>query len=209
MSRARRHLGVDAAGQRHLPIGRGGYRLGPGVACDWVRFSDLVATAEGSALEHAIGLYRQALGLVRGEPFADVAKGTYVWAWSEGLVYEMQLAVAKAADALGQLALGAGDPETARWATRQGLLVSPAQQSLFRVEMRAAAALGDIEAMERSYQAAHRAQQWLDPLTGVPEETAELYKHLMARCRSVTKPRVMADGGQPDARRDVNVAANA
>jgi two-component SAPR family response regulator len=165
------------------------------VACDWVRFKDLVAVAQRSSPEDAIEAYREALALVRGEPFADVAKATFVWAWSEGLVYEMQLAVAKAADALGQLALGEGDPETARWATRQGLAVSPAQQSLFRVEMRAAAELGDVEAMDRSYQAAQRAQQLVDPLTGVPEETAELYKHLMARCRVMTNGGAMTDGG--------------
>jgi hypothetical protein len=124
--------------------------------------------------------------LVRGEPFAGVAKGTYVWAWSEGLVYEIELAVARAADAMGQLALDHGDPEGARWASARGLLASPTQQSLFRVEMRAAAELSDTDGITRAMEAATRAQQSVDPETDPPAETVELYRHLTGRHSSAS-----------------------
>lgn len=49
--------------------------------------------------------------------------------------------MARAAVAMGRLALDLGDPQTARWASSQGLRASPVQQALFQVEMRAAAEL--------------------------------------------------------------------
>ena len=58
VSRARRHLGSDAEGNRHLPDAEGSaYRLGPGVGCDWVAFQALVAEAE-RALGGAAALVR-------------------------------------------------------------------------------------------------------------------------------------------------------
>jgi len=185
VSRTRRHLGTDAEGHRHLPEGRGGaYQLGPDVGCDWVRFEGLTRAAERAAPHEAMKLYRDALSLVRGEPFADVTTGTFTWAWSELLVHTIQCKVAKAADALGRLALDAADPDTALWAAHQGLLVSPTQLSLFEVEMQAAAQLGDLDGINRGFRAATRAAQELDPLGEVPDETARLYRQLLAERRS-------------------------
>lgn len=126
VSRARRCLG----GQAYLPPASAGvYCLGPEkVGCIWPLFKELAAAATAASRSNpseSMALWSEALGLVRGEPFAGVAKGTYVWAWSEQLVYEMQVAITRAADALGAMALAQDDPDTALWATRQGLLAMP------------------------------------------------------------------------------------
>jgi PadR family transcriptional regulator PadR len=47
-----------------------------------------------------------------------VAKGRYVWAWSEGLVYEMQVGHHPGRRRLTGLALAQDEPDTAQWAAR-------------------------------------------------------------------------------------------
>ncbi len=180
VSRARRHLG----GPAFLPEAAGGaYGLNPDkVGCNWSLFKELTAAAAAARSNpaEAMGLWSQALALVRGEPFAGVAKGSYVWAWSEQVVYEMQVAITRAADALGTLALAHDDPETALWATRQGLLAMPEQLSLFDWEMRVAAHRRDVAGLNWAFHARRRAEQALDPLAEVPAETVELYETLLA-----------------------------
>jgi hypothetical protein len=190
MSRARRHLG----GQAHLPEAAGGaYRLGPGVGCSWSAFKDLTGAA-GAAVrsdpDQAMALWRQALGLVRGEPFAGVTKGSYIWAWSEGLAYEMQVAITRAADALGTLALAQDDPDTAEWAVRQGLLAMPTQLSLFDWEMRVAAHRNDLDGLNAAFAARRRAEEALDPLAEVPPETVKLFETLVAHVRGQRRSKV-------------------
>ncbi len=181
VSRARRCLG----GQAYLPPASAGvYRLGPEkVGCSWTLFKELAAAATAVSRSNpgeSMALWSEALGLVRGEPFAGVAKGTYVWAWSEQLVYEMQVAITRAADALGAMALAEDDPDTALWATRQGLLAMPEQLSLFDWEMRVAAHRHDLDGLNLAFRARRQAEQALDPLAEVPAETAELYETLLA-----------------------------
>jgi hypothetical protein len=180
VSRARRHLG----GPAFLPEAAGGaYGLNPDkVGCSWSLFKELTAAAAAARSNpaEAMGLWSQALALVQGEPFAGVAKGSYVWAWSEQVVYEMQVAITRAADALGTLALAQDDPETALWATRQGLLAMPEQLSLFDWEMRVAAHRRDVDGLNSAFHARRRAEQALDPLAEVPAETVELYEALRA-----------------------------
>jgi hypothetical protein len=82
---------------------------------------------------------------------------------------------------LGALSCQFGDPETARWASTQGLRASPVQQSLFQVEMRAAAELADFDGVVRAMEAATRAQERVDPECDPPLETVELYREVMGR----------------------------
>jgi hypothetical protein len=190
MSRARRHLG----GQAFLPeASSGAYRLGPGVGCSWSAFKELTGAA-GAAVrsdpDQAMALWRQALSLVRGEPFAGVTKGSYIWAWSEGLAYEMQVAITRAADALGTLALAQDDPDTAEWAVRQGLLAMPTQLSLFDWEMRVAAHRNDLDGLNAAFAARRRAEEALDPLAEVPPETVKLFETLVAHVRGQRRSKV-------------------
>jgi hypothetical protein len=190
MSRARRHLG----GQAHLPEASGGaYRLGPDVGCSWWAFKELTGAAGAAARsdpDQAMALWRQALSLVRGEPFAGVTKGSYIWAWSEGLAYEMQVAITRAADALGTLALAQDDPDTAEWAVRQGLLAMPTQLALFDWEMRVAAHRNDLDGLNAAFAARRRAEEALDPLAEVPPETVKLFETLVAHVRGQRRSKV-------------------
>jgi hypothetical protein len=190
MSRARCHLG----GQSHLPEASGGaYRLGPGVGCSWSAFKELTGAAGAAARtdpDQAMALWRQALSLVRGEPFAGVTKGSYIWAWSEGLAYEMQVAITRAAYALGTLALAQDDPDTAGWAVRQGLLAMPTQLSLFDWEMRVPAHRNDLDGLNAAFAARRRAEEALDPLADVPPETVKLFETLVAHVRGQRRSKV-------------------
>ncbi len=182
MSRARKHLGTDAEGRPHLLHAEAGkYGLGPGVGCDWVIFQELARAAQRAGPSEAMDLYRQALELVRGEPFAGVAPQTYLWAWTGNmLAYEMSRVIGDAATQLAELALASGDADTASWATRQGLLATPAQLSLFEMEMRAAATRRDVDGLTRSFKALHKAHTSIDPLGEVPAATVARYRELLA-----------------------------
>jgi hypothetical protein len=192
MSRARRHLG----GQAFLPeAAASAYRLGPGVGCSWSAFKELTGAAGAAARSdpvQAMALWRQALSLVRGEPFAGVTKGSYIWAWSEGLAYEMQVAITRAADALGTLALAQDDPDSAEWAVRQGLLAMPTQLSLFDWEMRVAAHRNDLDGLNAAFAARRRAEEALDPLAEVPPETVKLFETLVAHVRGQRRSKVVS-----------------
>ena len=184
MSRLRKQLGEGAAGW-HLPLAvDGAYRPGPGVGCDWTLFRALAAAGAEAATRHdtpqAIALYREALELVHGEPFADVPPGSCTWAEAKHLVTDIRLEVCKAADELARVAMDT-DPETAAWAPQQGLLLLPTQLELFDTWAAAATAMGDAGALERIIQAKCWAHEQLDPDGGVPVETMELYRHLKAK----------------------------
>ena len=69
-------------------------------------------------------------------------------AWSEQLVYEMQGAITRAADALGAMAPAQDDLTLPCGATRQGLLAMPEQLSLFDWEMRVAAHRHDLDGLK-------------------------------------------------------------
>ncbi|HEX2185107.1 MAG TPA: bacterial transcriptional activator domain-containing protein, partial [Chloroflexota bacterium] len=184
MSRLRKQLGEGALGW-HLPMAvHGAYVPGPGVGCDWTLFQALAALGAEAAARHetakAIRLYREALELVEGEPFADVPPGSHVWVETEHLDTDIRLAVSQAASQLAEVAMHS-DPETALWATQQGRLLLPTQLNLFDTWMMAAAELGDANGIDQALQAKTWAYGQLDPDGGVPPETMELYRHLMAK----------------------------
>jgi hypothetical protein len=179
MSRARSALGTDSTGERHLGDAHdGAYRLGPRVGSDWSRFLQLVDEAKALPSGDAGEALRAGLELVRGAPFPGVAPGTYAWAWSEQVVADIEVAVTDAALQLADLSLDAGDAETADWAARQGLRVVPGHEGLQQARMRAAHLTGSAEAVGRAYRDARRAADSLDPLDGVSDETATLYRQL-------------------------------
>jgi hypothetical protein len=196
MSRLRKQLGEGVSGW-HLPNAvEGAYGIGAGVGCDWTLFESLTQAGADAAARHdtpkAIALYREALQLVEGEPFADVAPGSHTWVDSEHLVTDIRLAVAAAASNLADLAM-ASEPKTAIWATEQGRLVLPTQLTLFDTWMEAAAAMGDIAGIDQALQAKCWAHEQLDPEGGVPPETMELYRHLRAQVTG--RVRVGQSGG--------------
>ena len=183
MSRVRGHLGRDAG---HLPAAVGGaYFLGDRVGCDWTLFKQLstaAASAARSNAAEAMALWREALELVRGEPFGGGLheQGAYGWAYSELLVYDMQREITEAADGLAELALAYDDADTTLWATRQGHLASPNQLTLFDWQMRVARHRLDLDGLRLAYRARRLAEQTMDPTADVLPETAQLYEQLLS-----------------------------
>ena len=90
--RARAALGVDRDGKHQLPhavTSDVGYTVGPHVTTDLARFTDLVSRSRSAADgDEESELLRQALELLRGQPFEGV-RG-YDWAFTEGTVYDAQ-----------------------------------------------------------------------------------------------------------------------
>ncbi|MGH9017138.1 MAG: AfsR/SARP family transcriptional regulator, partial [Acidimicrobiales bacterium] len=127
-----------------------GYRFADGVRCDWTIFDRLVAEAEGPQEKEKL---REALSLVRGAPFEGVPPGSFTWAWTELFVSRIEVAVASAANRLGELALAEGDVETAIWAALQGLSSAPNELSLWSLHLRASAK-SNIGALERTWKSA-------------------------------------------------------
>lgn len=187
LSRVRNGLGTDPEGSWYLPTAtREGYRIA--LASDWSRFRDLTAQAERLPASEARPLLAEALALVRGRPFEDVPESSFGWAWSEGVVSTMEVAVAEAAEQLAKLALEAGDPAQARWAARQGVLVIPSREALYQAWMRSAAATGNLDDLEQAWRDLWRALRAVDPLEEPRPDTLRLYESLRTSDRRIPEP---------------------
>ena len=75
----------------------------------------------------------------------------------------MEATVADAAHRLAELCLDAGDAEGAHWAVRQGLRASPGNDQLYRDQMRAADATGDVAGVEAGEELARMAGEGPEP----------------------------------------------
>jgi hypothetical protein len=135
MSLLRKSLGPE-----HVPVGSGsGYRVGPGVGTDWIRFRELAGV--GATPDQL----REALELVRGRPFAGAASTSFGWVFSELLVSEIEVVVVDAARRLADSLSGNGDLAGASWAVRQGLLAVPTDYGLWEVRIAVAGRQGRDE----------------------------------------------------------------
>lgn len=123
------------------------YRVTDGVGSDWQQFCLLHASGRRS---RAIQPLREALGLVRGRPFADVVAGPgYDWLHLEGHLHHMEAEIVDAADLAAELFLEHAEPVVARWAVNQGLLAGPYAERLWVRLMAVADALGEAQEVER------------------------------------------------------------
>jgi hypothetical protein len=173
LSEARRALGPASDGRPRLRK-RDKRHLIVESETDWDRFRDLAC--EGCGADS----WRRALALVRGRPFDGLDQGE--WAQLEGFGAAIEASVVGVACRLGEHSLGRGKPDLAHWAALQGLLVSPWDERLYRLVMRAADALGNrggIDAALRSLALALELDG--DPLLGIHPETSALYRSLTTR----------------------------
>ncbi|MDA8300816.1 MAG: winged helix-turn-helix domain-containing protein [Actinomycetota bacterium] len=168
LSRLRRCLGAE-----HFPESKGGYQLGEGVETDWQRFQALAEAAATLGEERSIELLKEALALVRGQPFEGAGKG-YSWAFDEVLVAKIEMAVAKAAHLMSARCLNLGRLDEAVWAVRQGLLAGPGDEQVWEDALAVAAARGGWSALDRTWREAERATGPQPP--GTP--LYEAYKRL-------------------------------
>jgi DNA-binding SARP family transcriptional activator len=138
LSRARGVLGYSASGKARIAYTPQGYRLASDVTCDWIRFEKLLANARRQLPADAITTLRQALELVRGEPFAGALSSQFFeWVASEHVDMMFAGRAVDAAEDLGQMALEVDDLETVVWAVEKGLQLEPTREGLFRLWMHA------------------------------------------------------------------------
>jgi DNA-binding SARP family transcriptional activator len=172
---ARRSLGRAADGTDHLPRSHGRLALSRTVGTDWHRF---VALADSDRPEH----WREALNLVRGRPFEGLRSTD--WPILEGIGPAIEAAVVDLSGRLAGAYLRMGDAHAAEWAARRGLVVSPYDERLYRMLMRAADVGGNpagVDAVMAELVTLVAAD--IEPLDAVHPSTMDLYRQLSRRQR--------------------------
>jgi DNA-binding SARP family transcriptional activator len=170
---ARRSLGQGRDGNDHLPRSHGRLALAPTVGTDWDRFVLLAATDQTNS-------WRSALELVRGRPFEGLRSSD--WPVLEGIGPSIESTVVDLSGRLAGVRLRAGDPRGAEWAARRGLLVSPYDERLYRMLMRAADLGGNPAGVEAVMAELVRlVADDIEPLDSVHPSTMELYRSLTRR----------------------------
>jgi len=187
ITRARSGLGSDADGVAYLPAPvEGRYRLDDRVVTDFEVFWSLRRAAD--ALDDPTGaaaLLDEALELVRGEPLLGAGRN---YAWTAPLTTTIVVAVVDAADELGEIRLSMGDPRGAERAARAGLVAAPGEERLYRILMRAAAALDSKPMIERLYRelldVLADPDYGIEPAATISAETISLFNELMGSRRT-------------------------
>jgi DNA-binding SARP family transcriptional activator len=172
-SAARRSLGTSSSGDDHLPRSRGRLALGPDVKTDWDRFVDLSKSTTSDD-------WRQALRLIRGRPFDGLRSPD--WVVLEGILATVDAVVVDLACRYAERCLEALDPPGAEWAARQGLRVSPYDERLYRVLLKASDAAGNPAGVESIMaELVHLVADDVEPFDAVHPETLSLYRKLSRR----------------------------
>jgi DNA-binding SARP family transcriptional activator len=167
---ARRALGKGRHGDDHLPRSHGRLALAPTVGTDWDRF--VVRCEAGTAAS-----MRSALELVRGRPFEGLRASD--WPVLEGISPAIEATVVDVSGRLAGALLRSGDPAGSEWAARKGLLVSPYDERLYRMLMRAADSCGNPAGVEALMDELIRlVADDIEPLDSVHPSTLELYRNL-------------------------------
>jgi hypothetical protein len=174
---ARRALGQSADGLDHLPRSHGRLALSSTVGTDWDRFVRLADSSDSKD-------WRSALELVRGRPFEGLRSSD--WAILEGIGPAIEAAVVDLSGRLAGACLAMGDPTGAEWASRKGLLVSPYDERLYRMLMRAADLGGHPAGVEAVMtELIKLVADDVEPFDSVHPSTMDLYRSLTRR-RSLT-----------------------
>jgi len=178
---ARRSLGHDRDGRDHLPKAHGRLRLAGSVGTDWGRF---VVLADGNSA----GQWREALELVRGRLFDGLRSSD--WPILEGIAPAMEATIVDVAGRLAGTYLQQGDAGGAEWAARKGLLVSPYDERLYRMLLRAADSAGNPAGVESVMSELVRlVADDVEPFDSVHPSTMDLYRSLSRRKTLATSQR--------------------
>ena len=172
-SAARRALGSTATGEDHLPRSHGRLVLGPGVSTDWDQFCRLASSSIrrlGRARSHWFGEGPLTVCARPTGRCSATSKPT-----SSHLSWTSPFAGLSTVSRIG-------DAAGAEWAARQGLLVSPYDERLFRILMRAADAAGNPAGVEAVMAELLRlVGDDIEPYDSVHPETYDLYRSLSRR----------------------------
>jgi hypothetical protein len=178
---ARRSLGQARDGGDHLPKGHGRLVLADTVGTDWDCFVRLADSGESRD-------WRSAMKLVRGRPFDGLRASD--WPILEGLSAAIEASVVDVATRLASDCLVSGDPSGAEWASRRGLLVSPYDERLYRVLLRAADLAGNPAGVEAVMsELLHLVADDVEPFDSIHPETTDLYRSLTRRRTFAPSPR--------------------
>ena len=173
---ARRSLGTAKDGSDHLPKSHGRLMLAPTVGTDWARFQRLAAVDDPER-------WADALMLIRGRPF-DGIRATD-WSLLDGTAPAIESAVVDVAGRLAGARLRSGDAHGAEWAARRGLLVSPYDERLYRMLLRAADAAGNPGGVESVMTELVRVvADDVEPVESGPPSTLALYRSLSRHASS-------------------------
>lgn len=173
VSVARRALGKAADGTDHLPRSHGSLALGPSVHTDWDRFEVLASSEDADA-------WREALSLVRGRPFEGLRSTD--WSVLDGTAPALESEIVDLSGRLAGACLRAGDARGAEWSARRGLLVSPYDERLYRMLLRAADAAGNPSGVESVMAELVRVvADEIEPVESVHPSTLALYRSLSRR----------------------------
>ena len=200
---ARRALGRSRGGVDHLPRSHGRLALGPTVGTDWERFVALADSVQPAR-------WRAALELVRGRPFEGLRSSD--WPILEGIGPAIESSVVDLSGRLAGACLRAGDARGAERSARKGLLVSPYDERLYRMLLRAADLGGNPAGVEAVMAELVRlVAEGVEPLESVHPSTLQLYRSLTRKkagsrqgpqgsaVRGSAAPR-RGDGAEPERR---------
>jgi DNA-binding SARP family transcriptional activator len=178
---ARRSLGTAANGLDHLPHSHGRLALARTVGTDWDRFVALADSDDTRA-------WRSALELVRGRPFEGLRSSD--WPILEGIAPAIESAVVDLSGRLAGANLSARDARGAEWAARKGLLVSPYDERLYRMLLRAADLAGNPAGVEAVMaELVELVAEDIEPLDSIHPSTMELYRSLTRRRSAINRTR--------------------
>ena len=143
------------------------------VGTDWDRF---LVLADGEDPDR----WKEALTLVRGRPLAGIRSTD--WSILDGTAPAMESAIVDLSGRLAGACLRSGDPAGTEWAARRGLLVSPYDERLYRMLLRAADAAGNPGGVESVMAELVRiVADEIEPVESVHPSTMALYRSLSRR----------------------------
>jgi DNA-binding SARP family transcriptional activator len=173
IARTRRQLGPAPDGAEWIVhLGGGQYALHAGARFDWTDFS---ALAEPGLAARDRGQLREALALVRGQPFT----GCYHWWLDLAFVETVRAQIVDVAELLAGLELDAGDPSGSARAARAGLAGDVAAEQLWRALMRAEHMAGNRSGVREAWQHCLGVIADIAPDGEPHPDTAALYHELL------------------------------
>jgi hypothetical protein len=123
-----------------------GYRLADTVVTDWDRFRQLSEMAD---LQSKL----DALKLIRGQPFEDIAADSYAWVFREFWISDLEVAVVTRAKEAARMCRAGGRPDDALWALRQGLLAVRSDFTLWDMYLAFASEAGEAPLRRAQHEA--------------------------------------------------------